>query len=94
MNKEKSNLLTPSELLTYILVGIIIGIGIFSLAKCSQEKSKQDVWISAAIGAIYPLYLVLISYICKEKPKDNILLLLSRQYFGKLLGKTYLILCL
>ncbi len=88
MNKEKSNLLTPSEL-TYILVGIIIGIGIFSLPNAAVEKSKQDAWISAAIGAIYPLYLVLIaSYICKKKPKDNILLL-SRQYFGKLLGNIF-----
>lgn len=88
MNKEKNNLMTPSEL-TYILVGIIIGIGIFILPNAAVEKSQQDAWISAIIGAIYPLYLVLIaSYICKKKPKDSILLL-SRQNFGKFVGNIF-----
>lgn len=85
MNKEKNNLLTPSEF-TYILVGIIVGIAIFNLPNRAVESSQQDAWISTIIGAAYPLYLVLIAgYICKKNPNDSILVL-SRQHFGKFVG--------
>lgn len=85
MNKEKNNLLSSSEF-TFSLVGIIVGVAIFSLPNGAVELSKQDAWISAIIGAIYPLYLVIIGgYICKKKPDDSILVL-SRQHFGNFFG--------
>jgi len=48
--------------------------------------AKQDGWISALIGAIYPLYIAILAiYVSKEYPKENILVL-SKRYLGKKLG--------
>ena len=85
MKKVGSNAITPGEL-TFLLIGSMVGVGILSLPNDLVVLSKQDAWISAFIGSIYPLYMVIISsLLCKMNPKKNILIL-SRKCFGKLIG--------
>ncbi|MGH4140174.1 GerAB/ArcD/ProY family transporter [Clostridium sp.] len=69
-----------------IIFGTIVGVGILSLPNGVVKVAHQDGWISTLIGGIYPLYVVIIaSYIGKKFPNDNILIL-SKKYFGKVLG--------
>jgi len=85
MQIEKKNLLTPNEV-TFILIGIIVDVTATSLPNGVVEIAKQDGWISALIGAIYPLYIALLAiYVSGKFPKDNILVL-SRRYLGKTFG--------
>ena len=60
MKKVESNAITPKQV-TYLLVGSMIGVGILTLPNDLVAISKQDAWISAFIGAIYPLYMVIIA---------------------------------
>jgi len=86
-NKNK-NYLTVSQFAT-IIFGTIIGTGILSLPNGVVKVAHQDGWISTLIGGIYPLYVVIIaSYIGKKFPNDNILIL-SKKYFGKILGTIF-----
>ena len=85
MQIEKKNLLTPNEV-TFLLVGIMIDIAVASLPNDVIDAAKQDGWISAIIGAIYPLYVALLAiYVSGKFPKDNILVL-SKRYLGKNIG--------
>lgn len=85
MKKVGSNSITPSEV-TFLLIGSMIGVGILSLPNDLVVVAKQDAWISAFIGAVYPLYMVIIaSTLCKKHPKKNILAL-SKMCFGKFIG--------
>ena len=85
MKKVKSNDITPGEV-TFLLVGSMIGVGILSLPNDLVAISKQDAWISAFIGSVYPLYMVIIaSFLYKRYPKKNILSL-SKKCFGKFVG--------
>lgn len=85
MKMEMKNLLTPNEI-TYILIGIMIGVSTVSLPNDVTATAKQDGWISVIIGAIYPLYVAFIAiYISGKFPKENILVL-SKKYLGKVIG--------
>jgi spore germination protein len=85
MNKKESILLSSSET-TFLLVSFLLGSGFFKLPNLISEISKQDAWISALLGVLYPLYIVLIiCYIIKKHPQGNILTL-SKKIFGKILG--------
>lgn len=85
MKKVGINEITAKQL-TFILIGSMIGVGIIGLPNAVVKDAMQDGWISAAIGSVYPLYMVFISIIIYKKfPKDNILVL-SRQYFGNIIG--------
>lgn len=85
MNKLESNNITPGEF-TCLLIGSMIGVGILSLPNDLVNVAKQDSWISAAIGAVYPLYMVIVaSFLWKKHPQENILFL-SKKYLGKYLG--------
>jgi spore germination protein len=87
MDKETDSLVTSSELTT-ILVSVMLGVGVLSLANSVVKTAKQDGWICCILGAIYPLYMVFIaSYLCKKSPKENILTL-SKKCMGKILGTT------
>jgi spore germination protein (amino acid permease) len=71
---------------TYIIVGTIFGVGILSLPNRLAEISRQDGWISAAVGGVYPAYIVLLAiYISKKFPEDDILSI-SKKIFGKFIG--------
>ncbi|WP_291634154.1 endospore germination permease [Clostridium sp.] len=84
MQIEKKNLLTPNEVV-FILMGIIIDVTVAGLPN-DVMVAKQDGWISALIGGIYPLYIALLAiYVSGEFPKENILAL-SKKYFGKAIG--------
>lgn len=84
--KKNSEIYLTNHQYTLILIGNIIGIGMLSLPNSVVKIAKQDGWISAAIGGIYVIYMVLIgSYMCKKHPDNNILDL-SKIYFGNFLG--------
>lgn len=85
MKKVGTNEITARQLV-FILIGSMIGVGVIGLPNAVTQNAKQDGWISAALGSVYPLYIVIISILIYKKfPKDNILLL-SRRYFGKIIG--------
>lgn len=87
LNKKQSYL-TVSQF-ALIIFGNIVGIGVLSLPNGVVKAAHQDGWISTLLGGIYPLYVVMIGrYIGKKFPNDNILIL-SRKYFGKLLGSIF-----
>lgn len=88
MNKEEFKLLTPHEF-SFFIMGFVIGPAFLRLPNALVETGRQDSWIAAIIAVIYPLFVVLISsYIIKKHPKENILVL-SKKYFGNLLGNIF-----
>lgn len=85
MQIEKKNLLTPNEV-TFILIGIMIDVTAANLPNGVVTAAKQDGWISALMGAIYPLYVALLAvYVSGKFPKENILIL-SKKYLGNTFG--------
>lgn len=85
MNKTQNTFITSNEFVTFV-VSIFMGIGILNLPNTVIKDAKQDGWISCAIGILYPLYiLILVNYVCKKYPKNDIFSL-SRKCFGKILG--------
>ncbi|MGH4120496.1 GerAB/ArcD/ProY family transporter [Clostridium sp.] len=87
-SNKNQKYLTVSQFGT-IIFGTVVGVGILSLPNGVVKTAHQDGWISALIGGIYPLYVVIIaSYIGKKFPNDNILIL-SKKYFGKILGTSF-----
>jgi spore germination protein (amino acid permease) len=67
-------------------MGIIIDVTVATLPNDVITAAKQDGWISALIGSIYPLYVALLAiYVSGKFPKENILAL-SKRFFGKILG--------
>lgn len=84
MNNDK-NMLDENEVMA-MMIAYMVGVGILSLPAGLVKDAKQDGWISAAIGAVYPFYIGFAAvYMCKYNPKDNILVL-SKRYLGKILG--------
>jgi len=85
MGQGNKRLLTPIEI-TALLIGIMADINSASAPNGVVNIAKQDGWISAALGVIYPLYVAFIAiYISGRFPKDNILIL-SKKYFGNPIG--------
>ena len=85
MNKYKNTFLTPIQFTT-IIISALLGYGLVYLPSAIARSAKQDSWISCLIGALYPLYMVIMAnYMCKRFPRVNILKL-SKKYFGKFLG--------
>lgn len=84
-NSSKKNAITPVEL-AVLLIAITIGIESTSLPNTINKLANQDAWIATALGALYPLYVVIAAiFFSKKFPNDNILAL-SKKYFGKYLG--------
>ncbi|MHC1684339.1 MAG: GerAB/ArcD/ProY family transporter [Clostridiaceae bacterium] len=85
MNKAKNVYLTPSQF-TIKLLGALIGVGILYIPNTVIKGANQDGWMACIIGALYPLYIVILaSYMCKKYPGQNILIL-SKKCFGSFLG--------
>ena len=69
---------------TYIIVGACFGVG-FGSSKPIAEVSRQDGWIAATIGGIYPFYIALLtSFIVRRFPDD--ILSISKKLFGNFFG--------
>jgi spore germination protein len=82
---QENNLLVHQEAM-YILIGSMIGIGIFNLPNALVKDAHEGAWISAGLGSVYPLYLgVLGIYMIKKHPSENILDL-SKKYMGNFIG--------
>lgn len=94
MKKVNNNVLTSNQFM-FILIGSMIGIGVLNLPNDVVKNAKQDGWISVSIGAIYPLYIVIMSlFIYKKFPNNNILFV-NKKCFGKILGTLLnILLCL
>lgn len=87
MNKTQNTFITSSEF-TFFLLSSFIGIGILYLPNSVIKDAKQDGWIGCIIGALYPLYiLILANYTCNKFPSDDIFAL-SKKSLGKILGST------
>lgn len=85
MRKAESNKLSQNQF-TKLLIFSMIGMGILSLPKDLTKEGKWEGWITAIISAIYPIYIVLMSYfLSKKHPNENILIL-SKKYMGNILG--------
>ncbi|WP_409069965.1 GerAB/ArcD/ProY family transporter [Clostridium sp. FAM 1755] len=82
---NKEDVLTESQL-TFMIIGALIGVSILSLPLAPIKIAKQDAWIAAFLGMIYPIYVVFITiYIRNKHPKEDILDL-SKKIYGKILG--------
>lgn len=69
-----------------IVFGSIVGLVILDISNNLAKFAYQDNWIAAAIGLVYPLYMVTVSiYLGKKCPQENILDL-SKKFFGKVVG--------
>lgn len=85
MKKVNDTMLTPNQFM-FILVGSMIGIGVLSLPNDVIKYSKQDGWLSAFLGAVYPLYIISVSLIMLKKfPNENILAI-NKKCFGTIIG--------
>lgn len=85
MSKTQNTLITPSEF-TILLISIFTGIGMLYLPNAVIKDAKQDGWMSCIIGALYPLYtLILANHLCNKFPNNDIFTL-STKCFGKVLG--------
>lgn len=83
--KQSSSGLSKSEYAS-IIFGSIVGLVILDISNNLAKFVYQDNWIAAAIGSIYPLYMVIISiYLGKRCSQENILEL-SKKVFGKVIG--------
>lgn len=85
MPSSKEVVLKDYEL-TFILIGTMVGVGVLSLPNALAKTVYQDAWISAAFGAILPIYYMVIGiFMAKMRPKNNIL---ETNYycFGKYFG--------
>lgn len=85
MEKKEKSLLTNKEFV-FVLFGSVVGVGVISLPNDIAKVAYEDAWISALIGAIYPIYIVVIANSIRKKfPNENILVL-SKKYLGKIIG--------
>jgi len=85
---KKQKYLTVSQF-ALIIFGSIVGVGILSLPNGVVKVAHQDGWLSTLVGGVYPLYVVMIArYISRKFPNDSILIL-SKKYFGRLLGSIF-----
>ena len=87
-SNKKQSYLTVSQF-ALIIFGSIVGFGILSLPNGVVKEAHQDGWISTFIGGIYPLYVVIIARYLSEKFPDDSILILSKKYFGRILGSIF-----
>lgn len=71
---------------TFLVFGGMVGVGVISLPNDISKVAYEDAWISAILGGVYPLYMVLIAKaMVKRFPEENIVVL-SKKYLGKYIG--------
>lgn len=85
MNIKQNKVLVYPQI-KYILLGSMVGIGIFNLADGLAKDSYEAAWIPAILGAIYPLYLGMLAIFISNTHSDENILALSKKYFGKVIG--------
>ncbi len=84
MMNNKEDALTESQL-TFMVIGSLIGITLLSLPLDPIKIAKQDAWIAAFLGMIYPTYVVFIAiYIRKNTLKKYSRF--KQKIYGKILG--------
>lgn len=77
--------LTPHQF-TIILIGSMLGVEMLSLPNDVVKIARQDGWISAMLGGVYPIYMILIANFFMKKHPDVNVLILSKMCFGKIIG--------
>lgn len=93
MKKVSNDVLTPNQVM-FMLIGSMIGMGVLNLPNDVIKYAKQDGWISAFLGAVYPLYIVCMGLILHKKFPNNNILFINEKCFGKFLGSLLNILLL
>ena len=88
MNLKENNLLVSKEI-TYLLIGSMIGIGIFNLPNALVKSSYESGWIPVLIGSVYPLYLGSMAILIIKKEKKRNILFLSKKCFGNIIGSLF-----
>ncbi|QAA31375.1 GerAB/ArcD/ProY family transporter [Clostridium manihotivorum] len=84
MSKIKISMSTSE--FSQIIISSILGVGILYIPNGLIKYANQDAWIACIIGAAYPFYMLIIAkYMCSKHPEENILML-SRRYFGTIIG--------
>ncbi|AWI05592.1 GerAB/ArcD/ProY family transporter [Clostridium drakei] len=85
MKRVANDVITANQFM-FIMIGSIIGIGALSLPNDVIKDAKQSGWMSAFLGAVYPLYIVIAAgYIQKKSPNKNILFV-NKKCYGKVIG--------
>lgn len=85
MNKSQNTFMTSSQF-TIFLMSVFLGVGMLYLPNAVIKDARQDGWIGCIIGAVYPLYMIILAnYVLKKFPDDDIITL-SERCFGKILG--------
>lgn len=85
MNNGNNGSITTNQL-TCMIIMTLLGTEVLFFPNLIIEKGKQDAWICAILGGIYPIFMVRIAaYMCKKFPQDNILKL-SKRFLGEFLG--------
>ncbi len=85
MNKKEYELLSPSEI-TCLIVGLMVGMGALILPNDVMATSRQDGWMSAALGAVYPLVIMLLSVYIINNFQNTSILDISRKLYGRIFG--------
>lgn len=87
MVKVKNKQLTINQF-KLLLIGFAVSPEILRLPSILVGAAKQDAWIAAVLGLIYPIFIVLVcSYIINIYPQHTILEI-SRICYGKFIGNT------
>lgn len=82
---ENKVVLNSADVISF-LVCSLVGVELIRLPNTLATSVQQDAWIPALLGAIYPLYIILLcNYIAKKFPCND-LIDISKNLFGKILG--------
>ncbi len=76
----------PPHHLFFILVGTLIGPGFFRLPSALIKIAKQDAWISAILGLIYPFTITLLCVYIINNAETKGIASISKMYLGNLIG--------
>lgn len=89
MKKVKVNDISSREMMA-IIFGSATGIGMLSLPNSLvSQGGAQDSWISVLLSGVYPLYMVTMGVLMQKKHPDESILVLSKKYFGVILGNLF-----
>lgn len=70
----------------FIIVGTMIGIGIGFLGSSGAAVAHQDAWISTLLCGVYPIIVVITSYIIDKKSGHEDFFVIIKKVYGKFIG--------
>ncbi|QUW23139.1 GerAB/ArcD/ProY family transporter [Sporosarcina sp. Marseille-Q4063] len=73
--------------LTFIIVGIQVGVGILGTPRYIFESARQDAWVSVIIAFIYMLIITWVMFIILNQYENADIFGIQVDIFGRLIGK-------